>query len=112
MSNIPTSGTYKGYICPGVDSGTYNTGRGGHYYNGCYDSVKNPVGSACVSPNCVYTHTWIPNSHATWTGCFMDRTQSNDVNNTTPVVGTPATLFPAENNAYCPPAPSSSAHCL
>ena len=105
VSNIPTSGTYRGYICPSVDTGNYNTGRGGHYYNGCYDSVKNPVNSACVAPNCVYTHTWISNAHATWTGCFMDRTQSNDVTNTTPVIGTPATLFPAENNAYCPPAP-------
>jgi len=101
VNNIPTSGTYAGYICPGIDWGTYNAGRTAHFYNGCYNSVKTVAG---CSSNCNYTHTWIPNSHATWTGCFMDRTQSNDVSNTTPVVGTPATLFPAENNFYCPPA--------
>jgi Flp pilus assembly protein TadG len=29
----------SGLICPGADSGSYNTDRGDHYYNGCYDSV-------------------------------------------------------------------------
>ncbi len=38
-STIPSSGTYAGYICPDQDGGKYNTGRGGHYYNGCYNSV-------------------------------------------------------------------------
>ncbi|HTQ14420.1 MAG TPA: pilus assembly protein TadG-related protein [Rhizomicrobium sp.] len=38
-STIPSSGSYKGYICPGQDNGNYNTGRGGHYYNGCYNST-------------------------------------------------------------------------
>ncbi len=33
----------------------------------------------------------------TWTGCVADRTQSHDVQDTTPVVGTAATLFPARN---------------
>jgi len=32
---VPSSGL----ICPGVDSGSYNTDRGDHFYNGCYDSV-------------------------------------------------------------------------
>jgi hypothetical protein len=42
-STIPSSGTYSGYICPGVVSGytdieTYaaNSVTGGHYFNGCY----------------------------------------------------------------------------
>jgi Flp pilus assembly protein TadG len=42
-STIPSSGTYSGYICPGVVSGytdieTYNANSvtGGHYFNGCY----------------------------------------------------------------------------
>lgn len=42
VSTIPSSGL----ICPGVDSGNYNSGDGstkldasGHYYNGCYNSV-------------------------------------------------------------------------
>lgn len=35
VSTVPSSGL----ICPGADSGTYNTDRNDHYYNGCYDSV-------------------------------------------------------------------------
>jgi Flp pilus assembly protein TadG len=38
-STIPSSGSYSGYICPDQDNGAYNSGRGGHYYNGCYNSV-------------------------------------------------------------------------
>jgi Flp pilus assembly protein TadG len=38
-STIPSSGSYSGYICPDEDGGKYNTGRGGHYYNGCYNST-------------------------------------------------------------------------
>jgi Flp pilus assembly protein TadG len=38
-STIPSTGTYKGYICPGQDNGSADPGRAGHYYNGCYDSV-------------------------------------------------------------------------
>jgi len=34
---------------------------------------------------------------STWNGCFTDRTQPYDVQNTTPVVGNPATWFPAVN---------------
>ncbi len=101
-SKIPSSGTNKGRIYPGTDNGSFNSGRGGHHYNGYYDSVKNlPAG--CTN-NCTgYSHTWHPTGHAAWTGCFMDRTQSYDANNTLPNTGTPATLFPAEINDYCPP---------
>jgi hypothetical protein len=100
VSNIPSSGAYTGYVCPGRDTGNYNAGRSGHYYNGCYNSVKaNP---AC-SFNCSYTHTWIPNNHNTWTGCVMDRDQNYDTQNTTPSAGNAPTLFPAENALSCPP---------
>ena len=38
VSKIPSSGTYKGYICP--DSmGSADPGMSGHYYNGCYTST-------------------------------------------------------------------------
>ena len=47
-----------------------------------------------------YTHTWIPNDHSTWGGCFMDRTQSSDVSNTAPTSA--STYFPAENTDNCP----------
>ena len=72
---IPSSGTYKGYICPSVDDGNYNTGREGHYYNGCYTST----GSSAP-----YTHTWVSNAHSTWEGCIEDRSQNYDAQNTTP----------------------------
>lgn len=51
-----------------------------------------------------FNHTWHFNNHNSWGGCVMDRDQNNDVDNTTPNAGTPATLFPAENNSSCPPA--------
>ena len=38
-NTIPSSGSYSGYICPGVDNGNYNTAQEGRYYNGCYNSV-------------------------------------------------------------------------
>lgn len=94
VSTIPSSGAYKGYICPSAHQTDANNGRGGHFYNGCWNSVK---------VNGVWTHTWQANGHGTWSGCFMDRAQNYDTNNSAPVVATPATLFPAENNEYCPP---------
>jgi hypothetical protein len=95
-STIPSSGTYKGYICPTQDNGRVNTQRNGRYYNGCYNSVAYTCGhSTC------YTHTWIPNAHSTWTGCIMDRNQSYDVSNTAPT--STATDFPAENASACVP---------
>ena len=97
---IPGSGTNKGRIYPGTDSGNYNSGRGGHHYNGYWDSTKQTA--SCTS-NCTYNHKWWPNGHAAWTGCFMDRAQSYDTNNSTPATGNPSTLFPAELNDYCPP---------
>jgi Flp pilus assembly protein TadG len=58
---IPSSGTYAGMICPGIDSGTHYPGKTSVYYNGCYTSVvdhttvvSGPSSSAsCGSnPNC------------------------------------------------------------
>ena len=37
-SKVPSSGTYKGYICPNALSSS-TPGQVGHYYEGCYDSV-------------------------------------------------------------------------
>ena len=112
-STIPSSGTYKGYICPGKDNGNVNPGRNGHYYNGCYNSVAS--GQTCTTnwwgkTTCTttYTHTWIPNDTSTWGGCFMDRTQSYDEQNTTASSSNTATLFPAENASSCPPATISA----
>jgi Flp pilus assembly protein TadG len=38
-SSIPSSGSYRGFICPSVDSGGENPLMIGRYYNGCYDSM-------------------------------------------------------------------------
>jgi Flp pilus assembly protein TadG len=50
---VPSNGTYKGYICPGVDNSTI--GRS-NYYNGCYNSVwKNTTTTRtdfCTGNNC------------------------------------------------------------
>jgi Flp pilus assembly protein TadG len=45
---------------------------------------------------------WQPDNHNTWNGCVQDRDQSNDVKNTKPNAGQPATQFPAIQSPYCP----------
>ena len=41
VDDIPSSGTYRGYICPGIDSGDYgNTDHRDRYYNGCWTSTE------------------------------------------------------------------------
>jgi len=45
---------------------------------------------------------WTPAPHSQWNGCVNDRDQNNDVNNTTPVAGSAATLFRAHQAANCP----------
>lgn len=86
-TKIPSSGTYKGYICPGDDSNYFV------YYNGCYNSVSS--GSS-------YTHTWVKNATTTWNGCVTDRTQPYDTQNTAPT--TTATSFFVEQYDACPSA--------
>ncbi len=121
---IPSSGAYSGYICPSVASTNASTGLGGHYYNGCYNSVSS-IATICSGhsscsctgyTNCTctgsgnsksckqttYSHTWIANNHNTWDGCVMDRTQNYDVQNDVPSGTT--TDFPAENAQSCPAA--------
>ncbi|MES2473949.1 MAG: pilus assembly protein TadG-related protein, partial [Pseudomonadota bacterium] len=46
VSTIPSSGTYSGYICPGIDSGDYgNSTHRDRYYNGCYTSTEVTTGN-------------------------------------------------------------------
>ena len=58
---IPSSGTYAGMICPGMDSGAIYPGKTSIFYNGCYTSVvdktillKSGQNASCPSdkPNC------------------------------------------------------------
>ncbi len=50
---------------------------------------------------------WTPANHDTWNGCIMDRGQTSapyddyDVTNASPVSGTAASLFPAEQYSQC-----------
>jgi Flp pilus assembly protein TadG len=102
--NIPSSGAYKGYICPSVDNGSQHTRLSSVYYNGCYDSQPAAGGGA------PYTHTWIKNARSTWNGCTADRGNSAtpsvdnyDQKVTLPIAGTPASYFPAQQYGYCSP---------
>jgi Flp pilus assembly protein TadG len=129
VSSIPSSGTYKGYICPGIDSGDYgNSDHRDRYYNGCYTSTKNGTNTVTVSSgsssstcngfsssNCSctgsngskvcktqsWTHAWVKNPHSTWDGCIMDRDKASDydISNTAP--STTAKGFPATNPSNC-----------
>jgi Flp pilus assembly protein TadG len=47
-SNIPSSGSYAGYICPSIDSGRRDSTKIGVYYNGCYNSVPTTTTSTRV----------------------------------------------------------------
>jgi Flp pilus assembly protein TadG len=132
---VPPNGTYSGYICPGVDSGTSN------YYNGCYTSVdagttttrtnfctgsncackfsKGMIGGTGSSCSCTgnnsqtkcsetvhnYTHTWVKNNHSTWNGCVVDRDQNNDTTNLQPTLGDTSTQFYVEQYSLCPNKP-------
>jgi Flp pilus assembly protein TadG len=131
VNNVPSSGAYSGYICPGIDSGAKDGSKGGFYYNGCYNSVSSTrtiaTGSSasCGSTgNCscsgsgsskkctqsYYAHTWVANNHNTWTGCVADRgtttapgtTAGNDQTAIAPTTSDASTRFPARNDSYCP----------
>jgi Flp pilus assembly protein TadG len=106
-TTIPSSGSYKGYICPSVDTGSKDSQNLGRYYNGCYDSVTySCTGSSCTctghancscsgsgssknckQPNGYYEHNWRPTgtaaapAHSTWNGCISDRGTPGDDNN-------------------------------
>ncbi len=130
-STIPSSGTYKGYICPSVDSGNAVSTRNSHYYNGCYNSTTySCTGSSCSCTghsNCscsgsgngktcktvsgYYEHAWIANAHTTWNGCVTDRgtstapgtTAGYDQNTTAPTTSITGTLFMADQYSLCAP---------
>jgi len=106
VSPIPSSGL----ICPGQNSTAYSNDHLARYYNGCWSSTKLSgqtiqvaKGSSATcglfsSSNCScsgsnsskvcstqrWQHVWVPNSHSSWSGCIMDRTQPYDIQNTQP----------------------------
>ena len=113
-SYIPSSGSYKGYICPSKDSNS------GNYYNGCYNSTTYSCtggsctctghtscscsgsggGKTCKTMSGNYEHASIANATSTWNGCITDRGTTSapssanyDQNVTAPVTGTSAVLL-------------------
>ena len=128
-STIPNSGTYAGYICPGLDSGKKLPGKTNIYYNGCYTTVTGATASCGTNTSCTCSgsgssticHLWrgdgtsataaaAPAHDATalnggWKGCINDRDQSYDTTNTAPGSaindGTPSKRFYAEEWANC-----------
>ena len=121
---IPSTGTYAGYICPSIDSGSKLPGKAGIYYNGCYTTVTGASASCGSNTDCTCTgtgssticHLWRGDgtpataaaapAHSTWTGCINDRDQSYDTLNTDPgsSIGsniTPSKQFYAEQWSSC-----------
>ncbi len=86
-ATIPSSGTYSGYICPGIDNGAFNSGRLNHYWNGCYNSVATTTvvtGSVTTTQPCINS-----SSCTTATYCSgYPTTSSSTSGNTTTVTTT------------------------
>jgi Flp pilus assembly protein TadG len=82
-NSIPSNGSYKGYIIPGRDSGSYNPGRGGHYYNGYYDSVATQTKTTtCTQDNVGGSqHCGNPVTTSGWTGDSQTSTDGTPVAN-------------------------------
>jgi len=100
-STVPSSGSYKAWVCPSVDSGGKIESRGLRYYNGCYKPGWDCTGSSCTcsgnpdatcsctgsgsSKYCRTEYVWQANAHSTWGGCIMDR---NDAAGNPPTTST------------------------
>jgi len=53
--------------------------------------------------NCSSRHSGCgATNHSSWNGCVMDRTQSYDVQNSSPLQNNIASYFPADQSAWCP----------
>lgn len=121
VSNVPSSGSFSGYICPSTDNGNLASYRNGIQYNGCYNSVQSQrtistgsqascgstqncscsgSGSSRACKQTYYQHTWIKNARSTWGGCVADRDKDYDVG-TSPLSTVRATMAPAEQYSYC-----------
>lgn len=131
-NNVPSSGSYSGYICPGIDTGSKDGTKAGFHYPGCYNSTTyNATGSSascsgrrncsctgsgngknCKTNNGYFEHTWVKNARSTWTGCVADRgamsapgtTAGNDQTAAAPTTSDVKTLYPARQDSYCPQA--------
>jgi Flp pilus assembly protein TadG len=89
-STVPSSGTYKGYICPGEDNGNVNPGRAGRYYNGCYNSVATQTATATVQKHTsvVTTYSCTSDSSGHCSGSTHSSTSTNTYTDSTTTVTT------------------------
>jgi Flp pilus assembly protein TadG len=81
-STIASSGSYKGYICPGMDNGNKNSGRLGHYYNGCYNSVPTKTQTTTSSTPTTTTTNFSCTSNSNGNGSCTGSTSSNTSSST------------------------------
>ena len=129
ISTIPSSGTYKGYICPSMHIGGTQDGLGYHFYNGCWTGTTPGLLPAIIrlaAPRACSGHSA---SNCSCTGSGSGKSvQDQDMDiirgwRTITALGPVAswtanrimisptlppppanTLFPAANNVYCGPA--------
>jgi len=101
----PTTSTTTITVCTG-----WNCSCGARTNCSCTGSGYNKICRQTITTTGPpYTHTWIKNPHSTWNGCVVDRgSYAGPVSNydrlvTQPTPGLTASLFPAEQNFYCPP---------
>lgn len=120
-STVPSSGSYKSWVCPSVDNGSKIQSMGYRYYNGCYKPGWDCTGSSCTcsgqdatcsctgsgtSKYCRTEYVWQANDKSTWGGCIMDR---NNADGTPPTTSTssgpdqtidaPGAKYPADQYA-------------
>ena len=88
----------------GVGGNNWSSGSGAWNANGTWNGSggSNCGWSSCWSSSGTWSSTPSTTSVANWQGCVMDRDQSYDVNNTTPVTSNSPTLFPALYTPNCP----------
>jgi len=88
-STVPSSGSYKSWVCPSMDNGNKIASKGYRYYNGCYKPGWDCTGSSCTcsgnpdatcsctgsgtSKYCRTEYVWQANAKSTWNGCIMER---------------------------------------
>jgi Flp pilus assembly protein TadG len=100
-ADVPSSGSYIGYICPSQNDASNDDGRNSRFYNGCYTSTQDGTNKVTISsgtfascpaspnnfPTCScsgtgssktckvqrWIHAWVTNPHSSWGGCVMDR---------------------------------------